>query len=101
MVNKSSLDVCANELSCSGINSVVLCGKKMLLIQLHALLSFFVFTMTSCLESLISCLISSYVYVIWDQPSFCYLRINLSTPGELVSCHKAIGWSFSVEAKLS
>lgn len=79
-----------DELSCSSINSLV--QEKMLLILLHALLSFFIFTVILCLDSLIRCLISSYVYIIvWDQPSFCYLEINLATPGELVSCHKAIG----------
>lgn len=64
----------------------------MLLILLPALLSFFIFTVISCLESLSRCLISSYVYVIlWDQPSFSYLRISLSNPGELVSCTKLLG----------
>lgn len=75
---------------------------KMLLILLPALLSFFIFTVISCLDSLIRCLISGYVYVIlWDQPSFFYLRINLATPEELVSCHKAIRCLFSADAKLS
>lgn len=70
----------------------------MLLILLPALLSFFILTVISCLESLIRCLILSYVYVmLWDQPSFCYLRINLSTPGELVPHNKAIRWLYSAE----
>lgn len=87
------------ELSCSSTNSLV--QEKMLLILLPALLPFLIFTVISCLDSLIRCLISGYVYeILWDQPSFCYLRINLDTPGELVSCHKAFGWLFSADAKL-